>query len=271
MRRVRADSKATASAPPRKIGARQSRARGVSAPRRAVDPAGGREDRRCASRPRTCPDSSTCGSTSSFNGGTKDELVLRLEGRQDDPQGRGLRHQQEPVPGEPRQAEDRHAAELRPAGAPVTLVVFSDFQCPVCKEEAQVLRQNLAKTFPDKVRVVLQGFPAGIDSHLGAPAAIAGRCVYQAESGGVLGLFRLGLRESGRRSAWTTSTASFRSSRRRRAGRHAARPLRRNQGDRSGSGSRDRPKGTLQVRATPTMFLNGRKLEGALPWQTSKR
>src|ERR1700730_2493946 len=45
------------------------------------------------------------------------------------------------------------------AGAPVVLVVFSDFQCPNCKEEAQVLRQNLAKSFPDKVRVYFKDFP----------------------------------------------------------------------------------------------------------------
>ncbi len=37
------------------------------------------------------------------------------------------------------------------AGAPVTLAVFGDFECPYCKEEANVLRQNIPAMFGDKL------------------------------------------------------------------------------------------------------------------------
>src|SRR5215831_15404764 len=43
-------------------------------------------------------------------------------------------------------------------GAPVVLVVFSDFQCPNCKEEAKVLRENLQKNYVDDVRVYFKDF-----------------------------------------------------------------------------------------------------------------
>jgi len=46
-----------------------------------------------------------------------------------------------------------------PADAPLTLVLFSDFECPLCREEAKSLRSNIAKTFPKEVRVVFLDFP----------------------------------------------------------------------------------------------------------------
>lgn len=66
-----------------------------------------------------------------------------------------------------------------PADAKVTMVVFSDFECPLCKEEAKSLRENLPKTFPKDVRVVLKDFPLEVIHPWARPAAIAGRCVYR--------------------------------------------------------------------------------------------
>ena len=45
------------------------------------------------------------------------------------------------------------------AKAPVTIAVFGDFECPYCKEEASVLRNNVMTTFPGKVRVYFKDFP----------------------------------------------------------------------------------------------------------------
>lgn len=63
-----------------------------------------------------------------------------------------------------------------PANAPITLVVFGDFECPYCKEEATVLRQSLPTTFPDKVRVYFMDFPLDSIHPWAHTAAIAGRC-----------------------------------------------------------------------------------------------
>ena len=66
--------------------------------------------------------------------------------------------------------------------APVDLVVFSDFQCSFCKEEAKLLRQNVASTYADKVRVTFKDFPLEQIHPWAKTAAIAGRCVFRQKS-----------------------------------------------------------------------------------------
>jgi len=45
-----------------------------------------------------------------------------------------------------------------PANAPVTIVEFSDFQCPFCGR-AEPLVEQVLKAYPDKVRLVYKNFP----------------------------------------------------------------------------------------------------------------
>jgi protein-disulfide isomerase len=60
------------------------------------------------------------------------------------------------------------------AAAPVTILEFSDYQCPFCKRAQPVLERLLAE-FPGKVRIVFKDYP--LDFHEGArPAAEAARC-----------------------------------------------------------------------------------------------
>ena len=78
---------------------------------------------------------------------------------------------------------DKLKTDLSPtfgtAGAPVSLVVFSDFQCPNCKEEEKTLRQNLLASFPTQVRVYFKDFPLEQIHPWAKAAAIAGRCVFR--------------------------------------------------------------------------------------------
>lgn len=144
-----------------------------------------------------------------------------------------------------------------PATAPVTVVEWSDYECPFCRRAQEVL-QRLQGEFPDTVRFVFKDFP--LRSHPNAlPAALAARCA------GVQGRYweyhdllfvaqpdlsrdhliayarRLGLDAP----AFTEclDTARFRDAvlADQREGREAG------------------------VRATPTFFINQRKIEGALP------
>jgi protein-disulfide isomerase len=58
-----------------------------------------------------------------------------------------------------------------PAAAPVTLTVFSDFQCPYCSRLVPFVDEVLAKN-PDKVRVVFKQFPLRMHN-MALPAALA--------------------------------------------------------------------------------------------------
>jgi len=64
-----------------------------------------------------------------------------------------------------------------PDSAPVTIVIFSDFECPYCREEAKTIRESLAKKYPTEVRVVYKDFPLEAVHTWAKRAAIAGHCV----------------------------------------------------------------------------------------------
>jgi protein-disulfide isomerase len=78
---------------------------------------------------------------------------------------------------------DKLKTEFQPSlgtpGAPVVLVTFSDFECPHCKDEAAMLRQNLVTAYPTQVRLYAKDFPLDSIHQWARPAAIAGRCVFR--------------------------------------------------------------------------------------------
>jgi len=64
-------------------------------------------------------------------------------------------------------------------GAPVVLVEFSDFECPYCKEEAAMLRANIAASYPTQVHVYFKELPLESIHPWAKAAAMSGRCVYR--------------------------------------------------------------------------------------------
>lgn len=62
--------------------------------------------------------------------------------------------------------------------AAVTIVEYSDFECPVCRNLHDVLR-GMLPNYPGKVRVVFKDFPIEQLHPWARTAAIAGRCAYQ--------------------------------------------------------------------------------------------
>jgi len=78
---------------------------------------------------------------------------------------------------------DKLKTDLQPSfgtpGATVVMVEFSDFECPVCKEEAKTIRDNLLKDYPKEVRFYFETFPLEQLHPWSKAAAIAGRCVFR--------------------------------------------------------------------------------------------
>ncbi len=74
----------------------------------------------------------------------------------------------------PKVAVDATGPSKGPASAPVTIVEFSDFECPFCVRAEPTVKALLAK-YPDKIKLVYRDFPLPMHTH--APkAAEAAHC-----------------------------------------------------------------------------------------------
>lgn len=64
-----------------------------------------------------------------------------------------------------------------PADAKVKIVLFSDFQCPFCRQFAKTVRDNIPQKYPKDVRVVFEDFPLERIHPWARAAAEASHCV----------------------------------------------------------------------------------------------
>jgi protein-disulfide isomerase len=115
----------------------------------------------------------------SYGGASQEEvLVVSKDGRKI---LRGTVHdiEQNPFKAELEKLNTQLQPSMGTPGAPVVLVLFTDFQCPYCKEEAKMLRQNLLATYPKQVRLYFKDLPLEQLHPWAKPAAMAGRCVFR--------------------------------------------------------------------------------------------
>lgn len=66
-----------------------------------------------------------------------------------------------------------------PANAPVTLVEYSDLQCPMCANFHAMLENDIIPKYGNKLRVVFKEFPLTTIHDWSPTAAVADQCVYQ--------------------------------------------------------------------------------------------
>jgi protein-disulfide isomerase len=63
-------------------------------------------------------------------------------------------------------------------GAPVVVVEFSDFECPYCRSEAKMIRENLLAAYPKEVRLYYLDFPLESLHPWAKSASMMGRCIF---------------------------------------------------------------------------------------------
>jgi protein-disulfide isomerase len=205
----------------------------------------------------------------SMNGATKDELVYVSKDGHSVVRGEAFNINKNPFQSNLDKLKTDHQPAFGAAAAPVSIVVFSDFQCPVCKEEATILRQNLAKQFPDKVRVTFKDFPLDSIHNWARTAAIAGRCVYRQDQAKFWDYFDWAY-ENQQNIGLDNFSSKFQSFATDKGldGMQLGRCVETKATE--AEVTREVDEGhTLQISATPQVFLNGRKLpEGGIAWQT---
>jgi protein-disulfide isomerase len=166
-------------------------------------------------------------------------------------------------------AENRALIEMKDAPslgdpkAPVTLVEFSDFECPVCRSLHDVLRGMLPNYAG--VRMVFKDFPIEALHPWARTGALAGRCAYQQDPAAFWKMYDAIYDNQeiiSAENAWT-KMSEFAGQ----AGLHAdtfrtcmASP------EAAAAVDASRTNGQkLEVNSTPTIFVNGRRLVGADP------
>jgi protein-disulfide isomerase len=156
-------------------------------------------------------------------------------------------------------------------GAAVVVVVFSDFQCTFCKEEAKMLRENLVKTYPTQVRLYFKDYPLTQIHPWANLAAVAGRClsrqsnddfwtyhdwIFANQESITIDNVRDRIAEFAKSKSWDGQklTACM------------ASPEPAAEIERSTAEGR-----LLNVTSTPTLFINGRRIAGSIKWEQLKQ
>jgi protein-disulfide isomerase len=159
--------------------------------------------------------------------------------------------------------QTKDSPSLGPANAPVTLVEFSDFECPVCRNLHDALRGLLAN-YP-QVRVVFKDYPIEQIHPWARTAALAGRCAYQQDPKSFWKMYDLiydGQENISAENVWGKMTDFAGQSGLNADAFHAC--MASPEAGAAVNASRDNGL-QLEVNSTPTIFVNGRRIVGADP------
>ena len=166
---------------------------------------------------------------------------------------------------------DKLKTEFQPSlgtpGAPVVLVSFSDYECPHCKDEAAMLRQNLVSTYPTQVRLYAKDFPLDSIHNWARPAAIAGRCVFRQNPSSFWSYYdwifahQADITDANLKDKAMEWTKGQKNVDMLQLGRCMDTKATEAEVDKNVAEGR-----ALQINATPTLFVNGRRIPQAIDW-----
>ena len=155
-----------------------------------------------------------------------------------------------------------------PADAKVQLVVFSDFECPYCREFAKTLRDKLPAKYGKDVRVIFQNFPIPSIHKWAVAGAEAGACVASLNSSAFWPFHDWLFEHQGEMNSENLKSKVLEYAKANHLDNarlaacldtHAT----------AAAVKEDMQAGqALSVQQTPSFFINGRLVSGALPWDT---
>ena len=160
---------------------------------------------------------------------------------------------------------------LGTAGAPVVLVVFSDLQCPHCKEEANMLRQNLIAAYPKEVRLYFKDYPIESLHPWARPAAIAGRCVFKQQPDDFWGFhdYVFGHQETISLDTLKNNVMEWAKGVKDLDALQLGQCMDTKATDAEVEAEIAEAR-TLDINGTPTLFINGRRIPNSIDWQNLK-
>jgi protein-disulfide isomerase len=157
------------------------------------------------------------------------------------------------------------------AGAPVVLVEFSDFECPYCREQARMLRENLVKEYPKEVRLYYLDFPLESLHPWAKSAAMMGRCIFHQNASAFWEYHDWIFQHQDEITPDNLKEKVLEFA--------AGKGIDKDQLSKCIESrateeevNKTRAEGKdLEINSTPTMFVNGRRMVGTLQWQDLKR
>jgi protein-disulfide isomerase len=157
-----------------------------------------------------------------------------------------------------------------PEDAKVKLVIFSDFQCPYCREFAKVVRDNVTQKYPKDVSVLFEDFPIDNLHPWARAAAEASHCVGD-QKPAAFWLFHDWVFEHQaeiKKENLREKVLGFAKDQNKDQNLDAAKlqACMDTHADAAAVEANLAAGAQLQVRQTPTFFINGRMVPGALKW-----
>jgi protein-disulfide isomerase len=161
--------------------------------------------------------------------------------------------------------------ERGPKDAAVTIVEYSDFQCPFCARAYTTIETQILKEYGDKVRFVFKNFPLSSIHPWAEDGAVASECAFQQGNDQFWAVYN-GLfskqgeitKENVREKASEIATSSGLDAERFKECLEGKKSLEAVKADESEAAA-------LGVNSTPTFFINGRRLSGAQTYESFKQ
>ena len=156
-------------------------------------------------------------------------------------------------------------------GAPVVIAEFSDFQCSYCQNEAKTMRANLKTAYPKEVRLYHFDFPLDTIHPWARAGAIAGRAIYKQDPEAFWDFYDWIYAHQSEITVdnlkakvldWAKDKSSIDSIK-------LTRSMDNKEGEKDIEAEIELGK-AVQVNQTPMIFINGRRMVGAVEWPSVK-